>query len=144
VRIRAYVDDDFETVVALWRAVMADTYTFLELHTEAEDRTYFRDAIAVDNELWVAEGVDGIAGYLAIRGDYIDRLYVAVERQGRGVGTALLDHARRLSPEGLRLFTHVRNTGARGFYERRGFVAFRYGVSPPPESEPDVEYRWSP
>jgi hypothetical protein len=33
---------------------------------------------------------------------------------------------------------------ARSFYEKQGFVAVYSGVSPPPESEPDVEYRWRP
>ena len=32
----------------------------------------------------------------------------------------------------------------RRYFERRGFEVFEYGVSPPPESEPDVEYRWRP
>ncbi len=28
------------------------------------------------------------------------------------------------------------------FYEKNGFIAEKYGISPPPESEPDVEYHW--
>ena len=28
--------------------------------------------------------------------------------------------------------------------EARGFEVLRYGISPPPESEPDVEYVWRP
>ena len=74
----------------------------------------------------------------------VDRLYVGVAWQGRGIGTALLDEARRRSPERVRLFTHQQNVGACRFYERRGFVPVRYGVSPPPECEPDVEYWWQP
>ena len=58
--------------------------------------------------------------------------------------TALLDRAKTLSPEGITLYTHQRNENARAFYERRGFEAVEYGVSPPPESEPDVKYRWRP
>lgn len=120
------------------------TYTFLDLHTAAEDRVFFEETILHDNEIWVAAKKKEILGYLAIRGDYIDRLYVALESHGEGVGTALLDHAKKRSPTGLRLFTHQKNERACGFYERRGFVAVRYGVSPPPESEPDVEYHWVP
>ena len=33
---------------------------------------------------------------------------------------------------------------SRAFYEKRGFSAVRFGVSPPPESEADVEYHWKP
>ncbi len=142
--IRAYTHDDMGTVLALWRDVMSATYTFLDLHTEAEDRAYFGDVITKENVLWIAELEGEIAGFMAIRADLIDRLYVAVDRQGGGVGTALLEHAKESSSQGLRLFTHQKNTGACRFYERRGFVVFKYGVSPPPESEPDVEYRWSP
>ena len=125
----------------MWRAVSLATYTFLKLHTEAEDRAYFRDVIAQQHDLYVAEEEGEIIGYLAIRDDHVDRLYVAVDRQRQGVGTALLEHAIALSPAGLRLFTHQKNVGARRFYEKHGFEAVRFGVSPPPESEPDVEYR---
>ena len=31
---------------------------------------------------------------------------------------------------------------SRAFYEKYGFTAEKFGVSPPPESEPDVEYHW--
>ena len=30
------------------------------------------------------------------------------------------------------------------FYERRGFRAAAYGLSPEPENEPDVKYVWEP
>ena len=147
-RIRPYTDADFAATVALWRDVTRATYTFLPTemaHTREEDEDYFRRVIATKNELFLAESDDGVLlGYLAIDVPTIDRLYVALDAQRRGVGTALLDHARTRSPEGLRLFTHQRNHGARRFYEARGFEVLRYGVSPPPESEPDVEYVWKP
>jgi hypothetical protein len=43
---------------------------------------------------------------------------------------------------GLSLRTFQMNASGRAFYEKNGFVIARSGVSPPPESEPDVEYRW--
>ena len=61
-----------------------------------------------------------------------------------GVGTALLRKAAELSPDGLRLFTFQRNERARSFYEKHGFRVVKFGTSPPPENEPDVEYRWEP
>jgi hypothetical protein len=64
--------------------------------------------------------------------------------QRRGVGAALLRHAIALSPAGIELHTHVRNAKARAFYEKHHLVAVKFGVSPPPESEPDVEYHWRP
>jgi GNAT superfamily N-acetyltransferase len=75
---------------------------------------------------------------------YIDRLYVLPDVQRSGIGTALIRHAMELCPAGLELHTHQRNMAARSFYETRGFVAVRFGISPPPESEPDIEYHWRP
>lgn len=145
--IRAYTEADFDAVVGLWGITWRATYTFFrnpQAHTLEEDRAYFRAVIAAENDLWVAETDGAIGGYLALRDAFVDRLYVAVDRQRRGVGTALLEHAKALSPTGLRLFTHRGNVGACRFYEKHGFEAVRFGISPPPESEPDVEYAWKP
>lgn len=146
-RIRPYTPADFESTVALWRAVARATYHFLptELaHTEEEDRANFLDVIATHNDLWLAEDDEQLVGFLAIAKGYVDRLYIAVDRQRHGIGTALLEKARELSPEGLRLHTHQQNVGACRFYEQQGFEVVRYGISPPPESAPDVEYGWAP
>jgi putative acetyltransferase len=146
VEVRSYKPDDLEAVVALWRASKQDAFPYVEAqqrYTLEEDAAYFRHVVAVENEVWIAE-VDGrLAGLLAIRGDFIDQIYVAVDRKRSGVGSALLQKARSLSPVGLRLFTFQRNAPARAFYEKHGFVAVRFGINPPPENEPDVEYRWT-
>jgi hypothetical protein len=53
-----------------------------------------------------------------------------------------LDFARKRSPVHLWLYTLQINVNARVFYEKNGFVAEKFGFSPPPENEPDVEYHW--
>jgi ribosomal protein S18 acetylase RimI-like enzyme len=74
---------------------------------------------------------------------WIRHLAVFPEYQRQGVGTALLGKAQDRSPVELRLFTFQRNVTARAFYERHGFTAVAFGVSPAPELEPDVAYRWT-
>lgn len=143
--IRPYKSGDFEAVTLLWRRAREQALPEFQRrkgHTFAEDQAYFRDVILVNNDVWVAE-VDGTpAAFMAIAGDFIDQLYVDPERQRSGLGRALLEHARSLSPEHLWLYTLQINTNARAFYERNGFCALKFGLSPPPESEPDVEYHW--
>jgi ribosomal protein S18 acetylase RimI-like enzyme len=77
-------------------------------------------------------------------GSYVDRLYVLPSFQRVGIGTTLIGHAEDLSPNGLELHPHQKNRVARDFYEKQGFKAVRFGVSPAPENEPDVEYHWRP
>jgi ribosomal protein S18 acetylase RimI-like enzyme len=72
----------------------------------------------------------------------MDRLYVDPAYHRQGIGSALLAKARQLLPKHIWLYTHVANKMARSFYEKHGFVAEKFGISPEPESEPDVEYHW--
>jgi ribosomal protein S18 acetylase RimI-like enzyme len=146
-RIRPYRPEDEAAVVEVWHRSGRAAYTFLptwQAFTLEQARSAFRQDILPRSTLWVAECDRCVVAYLAMRGSYIDRLYVDPPAQRRGWGTRMLAHARALHPNGLELHTHVENHAARAFYERHGFVAVRFGVSPPPESAPDVEYHWRP
>ena len=103
----------------------------------------FQEAIVKECDVWVLVKEGAILGFLAMKGASIDRLYVKLTSQRRGVGAELLRFARALYPGGLSLHTHQQNFRARRFYEQQGFLPIRFGLSPAPESVPDVEYRWA-
>jgi ribosomal protein S18 acetylase RimI-like enzyme len=143
--IRPYSAADFEDVVALWRRSMdgvARLVPQIVPHTPDEDRAYFASAIVGRCALTVCEDAGRVVGFLAMDGACVDRLYVDPPAQRRGVGKLLMAEACRASPTGLWLFTHQANAPARGFYEKLGFRAMAFGVSPPPECAPDVRYAW--
>jgi ribosomal protein S18 acetylase RimI-like enzyme len=77
-------------------------------------------------------------------GSYIFRMYVDPADWRKGWGARLIDFAKRRSPGGLELHTHLENHAARRLYEKHGFTAVKFGMSPPPESAADVEYHWRP
>ncbi len=140
-------ENEIEAVIVLWHETCADTYSFIEAErarTLDDRRGYFTERIAPRCRLHVALDGDNLCGFLAMADSYIDRLYVHPELQRRGVGEALLGKAREICPEGLELHTHQANRKACAFYEKHGFLAVHYGMSPPPENEPDVEYHWRP
>jgi ribosomal protein S18 acetylase RimI-like enzyme len=101
------------------------------------------------DELWVAADSDRLLGFLAIEHSVnldaavLEKLYVEPTEQNRGVGSALLDKAKALRPDGLHLWVFQRNTGAIRFYERHGFslVKLTDGIDNM-EREPDALYRW--
>lgn len=145
--IRPMREDEIDEVIRLWHVTKQDAYPYLPLEqgrTLDEDSRFFRDVILPRNEVWVAEDGARLVGFLAIEGSYVDRLYIDPTHQRRGAGTALIAKAKALSPTGVQLHTHVKNTRARAFYEQHDFKAVKFGISPPPESEPDVEYHWTP
>ena len=82
------------------------------------------------------------SGVLALSPGWVNHLYIATSAQGQGVGSRLLRLAQETTTEDLQLWAFQRNTRARGFYERRGFVEVRSTDGDNDEREPDVLYRW--
>jgi ribosomal protein S18 acetylase RimI-like enzyme len=146
--IRRARPEDLEAAVGVWERARWDLQQQRlrerTNYTHEDNLRHFGDVVMRDNQVWLAVEDDRVVGLLALGEHKVDQLHVEPGSQGRGIGTALLDRAKELAPEGLTLFTHQRNERARAFYERRGFRAVEFGVSPPPESEPDVRYAWEP
>ena len=120
--------------------------TFLPtIHTDDEIRTWIRNEMFPRHEVWVAEIAGEIVGFAALSGELLGHLYVHPDEQCRGVGTALLDIAKRQRPNGFRFWVFQRNEGARRFYERHGcrLVELTDG-SGNEEREPDALYEWAP
>ena len=144
--IREYRPEDFDALTILWRISreksLPQFFNNANSHFFYEDLDYFRDHILKENTVWVLEMDQRPVAFMAMKADFIDQLYVHPDYQNRGIGKAFLEFARQLSPEHLWLYTLQANVNACAFYEKNGFAAEKFGFSPPPENEPDVEYHW--
>jgi len=124
--MREYRAEDFDTVTILWRISREKSlpeFQTLKGHFFYEDQEYFRDHILMEDNLWVVEANERPVAFIAMNGEFIDQLYVHPDYQKRGIGKALLDHARQLSPQHVWLYTLQINAHARLFYEKNGFIA---------------------
>jgi GNAT superfamily N-acetyltransferase len=101
--------------------------------------------IAGRTEVWVAEDENGVIGFAGLTGNELTHLYTDPPAQNRGVGAALMDHAKSVRPERLELWVFQRNEGARRFYERHGFRLLKLtDGTGNMEQEPDALYEWRP
>ena len=145
--LRLYANRDFDHLVRRWHETNLVSYPYVQAqqrHTLEDARNFFGDEVLATCQVWVAEQAGKLLGVLALDAPWIRQLSIFPEFQRQGVGTTLLHKARECSPGELRLFTFRRNTPARAFYEKHGFSPVALGISPAPELEPDVEYRWLP
>ncbi len=145
--IRPYQDSDEDAVIGVWHRAGLAGYPYLptwQALTLEKAGEVFRRVIRPANTLWVGMAEGRVVAYLAMQGSFIDRLYVDPAEWGKGWGRRLVRFAKQISPAGLELYTHQENRAARALYESEGFRAVKFGVSPPPESAPDVEYHWRP
>ena len=115
-----------------------------QVHDEGHTRKWMREIVFPRHSVWLADVAGEIVGFAARDGAWLAHLYMKPGWTGRGIGQKLLDvilaEAALVTPV-LRLFTFARNTGARRFYERNGFVVAASGDgSGNEEGEPDVRY----
>ena len=90
----------------------------------------------------MVEDETGVVALLVMEGRWVDQLYVDPAYSGRGLGSRLLDLAKKHHPGGLDLWTFQANAGARRFYERHGFTAIATTDGDNEEGAPDVHYGW--
>ena len=142
--IRRAVSDDAPAIAALFRRSFG-TLSFLpSLHTKEEDLVFFGAAVE-EQEVWVWDEDGRILGFAALGDTMLNHLYVDASEQARGIGAALLAHAKVRRDQGFRLWTFQQNANARRFYENRGFHAVEMtDGSRNEEHEPDVLYEWIP
>ncbi len=114
-------------------------------HTDDEVRTWLRQVLD-EQEAWLAEAVDGtLLGLMILDGDWLDQLYLDPARTGGGLGSRLVELAKRRRPDGLQLWTFESNTAAQRFYERHGFTEQeRTDGRGNEEQAPDRRYAWRP
>ncbi|MEU8061758.1 GNAT family N-acetyltransferase [Microbispora bryophytorum] len=136
---------DAEGIAEVFLAARGGMTYLPRLHGDEETRAWIAGVVLPSSQVWVAELRGRIVGFAALRGQWLDHLYLAPAAQNGGVGSALLDHVKKARPRGLDLRVFQRNTGARRFYERHGFtlVAEDDG-SGNEENLPDAHYRLRP
>ena len=125
--IRAYNYSDLELIVNLWWKTWHQTFPQIK-HPQPYSswKNRFQDDLAVRGDIWVAEVEGYIAGFVVVVEEEreLNQLFVDSDYQNQGVGKALLEQAKKISPQGLILTTLRSNTKACIFYENHYLSIF--------------------
>ena len=88
-----------------------------------------------EGDVWVVEVADHIVGWVAVRGDYLDALYVDPEHAKQGIGTKLLRMVENeLRARGVQAIRANASWNSENFYMRRGYEPL--GPRPPDDPRP--------
>jgi putative acetyltransferase len=119
--IRPATPDDCSPLLALWLRSVRATHAFL---SEADIDALVpavRDGALVALETWVLDDEDGVPlGFIGLDGLKVEALFIDPEHAGKGGGSLLLAHARRLKGV-LAVDVNEQNPAALAFYLARGF-----------------------
>jgi ribosomal protein S18 acetylase RimI-like enzyme len=131
-------------LVRMWRASFEQGVGITDPHPLEDQLRALEQKIVPHNRVLLVldPRTSAVIGFLAYTSETVSNLYVHVDYQNKGIGSMLLDIAKRNSSGVLRLFTFERNMRARQFYERHGFKIIRQGFEEFWQLA-DIEYEWN-
>ena len=141
--LRAGGADDAFACAAIFTAWVDATEWVPSVHSAEDVLRHYREHVVGSCRVLVAERDGVVAGFLAVDAEgLVAGLFVAAAWRGQGVGSALIDAAKALRPEGLSLWAFEANAPALRFYARRGFVEAGRTAGENDEGLPDVRLVW--
>ena len=119
--LRPSQSEDMEEIVEIWLLASLQAHDFVDASCWWQAQEDLRTRYLDHARIWVFEERGELLGFMALVDDYLAALFVRPDRQGRGVGHALLQEAKA---QGARLHARVfvENAQAVRFYRRHGFV----------------------
>ena len=121
--IRLAKADEANEIANIYIASFKSALTSVQLaHTDDEIRDWFEKVFVPKGGTWVGDDAAKLVGFMSLDGDMLEELYLAPDALGVGVGSALMEKAKQLSPAGLKTYTFQVNTLARKFYEKHDFT----------------------
>jgi putative acetyltransferase len=118
--IRRYADADLDDVLDVWYEASVVAHSFLPAEFFVSERAQIADRWLPMARTFVYERDERVVGFLALIGNEVGALFVHPDHQRQGIGRALMDHARSLSPI-LELDVFEMNVIGRRFYAAYGF-----------------------
>jgi putative acetyltransferase len=143
--LRRYAAADEDAAIALWLETWQQAYPSIDFAARVTWwRERWRKELVPNANIVVAEQADALIGFVTIDATgYLDQLVVGPEHWGSNLGTALVDEAKRLSPDGITLLVNTDNARAIKFYRRNGFVDAGGDVNPT-SGKPVLRMAWKP
>ena len=118
--IRIFQPDDLERVMELWLSANGQAHDFIP-RSHWEEYFDAVEALIPQASVFVWETDGRILGFLGLNGRTVEGLFVDASARSRGIGKALLDHAKQ-ECGALTLRAYQKNEGAVRFYRREVFL----------------------
>ncbi|HHQ4566995.1 N-acetyltransferase [Aeromonas hydrophila] len=128
-QIRPFTPADTEAVLTIWLEASLQAHHFIEPAYWNANLAPMREIYlpAADSQLLCLG--EQVLGFYSLHEGTLAALFVAPAQQGKGLGKALLEHAKRQLPT-LRLQVYQQNRAAYDFYRAQGFQVAAEGVDP--------------
>ena len=117
--IRKLQKTDINQVSHIWLNTNLKAHFFIPEQYWISNYEFVKEMLP-QSEVYVYESNNKIQGFIGVKDDYIEGIFVADEMQSHGIGKKLLDYIKNKKVR-LRLNVYQKNTRALSFYQREGF-----------------------
>jgi putative acetyltransferase len=118
--IREYAPEDKDAVLDVWYESAQVAYPFWEPQTFDQERQAIAEQHLPHATTYVYERAGTVVGFVSLLGTEVGGLFVTPLCHRKGIGRALMDHA-RATRDHLEVEVFHSNVIARAFYDRYGF-----------------------
>jgi putative acetyltransferase len=141
--LRPYHAEDEDAAIALWLETWQQAYPSIDFAARVSWwRERWSNELVPKAKIIVAEQAGAMIGFVTIDASgYLDQLVVAPSHWGSKLATALVDEAKRLSPDCITLLVNTDNARAIRFYKRNGFAHAGEDVNPT-SGRPVLKMEW--
>ena len=117
--IREFIQTDIDNVMKIWLTENIKAHDFIPKEYWEKNFEYVKKVLP-NAEIYVYLEDEKIVGFIGLNDNYIEGIFIDSKYQYKGIGTALLNKAKKLKDK-LTLSAYKKNTKAIQFYLKNGF-----------------------
>ena len=110
---------DYTTLSAIWERSVRATHDFLDEDTITEIKAALEPSYFPNVELYAVSHNGSLAGFIGLRDDMIEMLFIDSRSRGQGYGSSLIEFA--IDHGATKVDVNEQNPRALAFYQAKGF-----------------------
>ncbi|WP_177764466.1 N-acetyltransferase [Flavobacterium sp. I3-2] len=140
-KIRKMEIRDVSMLADLWLKTSLTAHSFIPEKYWIENKILMVEKYLPNSEVYVAEEMNNILGFVALIENQIASIFVDERQQGKGIGSLLLDYVKDLRSE-MTLNVYQKNQKSVNFYKTKGFNILEETIDEP-TGEKEFKMQWN-
>lgn len=121
IEILKITENDIPEIVDIWYETSLQAHSFIPCNYWKANRVLMKNKYIPMSETYSAADGEKILGFISLIDEYLAAVFIRPEFQSKGIGSALLNHAKTLR-NALQLKVFSKNKKSIEFYKKEGFT----------------------
>ena len=133
--------EEAQLLANIWLKASLEAHDFISEEYWISNKSLMAESYLPNSEVYVAEKMDTILGFVALIKNHIASIFVDNKQQGKGIGSLLLEYVKELRTD-LTLNVYQKNEKSINFYKSRDFIISSVSIDQP-TGEKEFIMQWN-